>query len=1063
MSEYRGHSINLSRTSSFKARPTPKRSYSCFAPLLVLVNNMEISNPPIPFEEIAGISATHRSKLKSAGIVELTQLYLEKGKLRDSVELASITGLSIQTGLEVRHKGRKHIISLLAEIAAKRKIDPFAILWKIHWLLGIVPSSELREEGLTREYEAIASVSETLESAKAAAIDRIIILLLHRTLFYSGVYDKKVFEQLVSTAEKFQRASLLAYRIAKAKDVLMAVIEAEKPAQQVVALRKTRSSWSQISKALEEREELMGQKIITARRAADSLAVLDISEQHLMDRIKQTMTTTKLRQSQLTQITALMNIAVELHDVVLVASLAERASRIWFELAQGKTGTKLTDHLLRSFRFARTATLYSRVLDDSNKLANLVEHLSHLLSEFPTDNTEALLEVAMGVMNTLVRTIPLLNKQSDGKRILLVTQRIRRIVTTLSKQITDKERRLRLVKLYTSFLQVALTQMEQLGVSEEVYQEGRREIVQTLLTLADAAEKEEQETLLDQAVNHTISILDSVDSKTKVNPLDLEIVSAVAARLARRPREKINEEGQQLMERSHKLNEQIYAQTRDSAVRGQMALQLLLAEVAPDAVGVLSPTPPEKFEKLEEYATTALIGNVKTKQRLNSLKAGAVLVGLLLKQVQNVSGEKQRLRLKHDARDFASKTLAFMPPAEDITGEAYPYALLILRCLSDLVPDEQASADSEWEQLLQKGEQLAMTLAAASSERQETDNQLLAFSAAATATASLASIQPIGPERARLFIRATKQIEKALDAASKTDKPESIEAIVMQYNKIMRSRLSTILDIEKHMSLFDEWSNTCSQAAELLEHSSSKNLAGQVKASCILNTEIPLEFLRLSKGTQDLESAKRKITSLLQKVGKIGGKQQRELASKLERRWAFQLGADAILVAGFRIEATKTGFTLADEKFRISLKISEKITVTSQSFPSSDSFLYLRPISTPNSPIWYELNPALCSVFNESEIYRWLTIDEASETSANIRVELITQQAKTITYSIEMLTIEAPIQNKEGITMRFSDGELQILRVPTKTEYHQQRGKIIFELNVVPETPEPLKLRLELP
>ncbi len=1019
-----------------------------------------ISGPPILLDEI-GLSATLRSKLKTAGIDELSQIFLEEGKLRDVLELASIAGCSIQEGLEIRQKGRRHLIGLLAEIAAKRKIDPLDILWKTHWLLGVVPSGEQRKEGLAKEYEAITSVSETLESAKAEAIDRLIIILLHRTLFISGVYDKKALEQLIAIAEKFQRASLLAYHIVKSKDSLMTVVEAEKPAQQVVALRKTSSSWNQISKVLEERKESMGQKILTARRAADSLAVLDLSEKHLMDRIKQTMTTTKLRQSQLTQITALMNIAVELRDAHLVASLAERASRIWFELAQGKTGSKLIDHLLRSIRFARTASLYNRILDDSDTSARVFDHLSHLLSEFPMEDTKALLETTMAVMNTFVRTIPLLNRQSDEKRILTCTHRILQIVTTLSQRLVEKEKNLRLQKLKTDFLQSILNQLELLGASPEALREGRRELVRALLELEGKAVEAEQKALLDQASLHANKILDSVDPKTQPNPQDLEVVSSVVARLSKRPRGELDRNAQQLMKRSHQINEQIYNQTKDSAIRGQLALQLLLAEMSPDSIGVLSPSSESiQFEKLEEYATTALLENAKTKHRLNALKAGAVLIGLLLRQSYTVSDEKQRQQLKDDARDFTSKTLAFMPPVEEITGEAYPYALLLLRSLNDLVVGEQPTADSEWKALLQKCEHLATTLAAASAKRQDTDNQLLAFSAAAAATASLASIQPSGSERTRLFIRATKQIEKALNVASKKDKPESIAAIIAQYNKIMRSRLSTTIDIEKHMAFFDEWSRTCSQAAELLEQ--SENLAGKVKASCILNTEIPLEFLRLGRGTQDIEKAKRKIASLLRIVEEIGDKQQRELASQLERRWAFQLGADAILVSGFRIEATKTGFTLADEKYRISLKIIESIAIAGTSSPPSDSFLYLRLTSRPDSVVWYDVNPALYSVFNESGIYRWLTIDEASETSAIIRVELNTQQNKAIVYLVEMAASEVPVQDEEGATVRFSDGELRILHTVTTTEYRQQYGKIGIELNVVPEIPETLKMRLEL-
>ncbi len=1028
-----------------------------------MVTILEISDPPIPFDGITELSASHRSKLGNAGIVDVSQLFLSEGKLRDSVELASVTGLPVQEVIGIRQLGRQHLVDFLKQIVAKRKIDPLELLWKIHWLLGIIPRGELRKEGLTQEHASIVSVSDTLESAKATDIDRMIIILLHRTLYDSGVYDKTTFEQLIHISERYQRASLLAYRIAKAKDVLMAVIKAEKPAQQVVALRKTGSSWTQISKILEERTDVLAQKILTARRAADSLAVLDLSEKHLMDRIKQTMTTAKLRQSQLTQITALMNIAVELRDVTLVASLAERASLIWFELAQGKTGNKLKDHLLRSIRFARTATLYNRMLDNSDHSAKLFEHLVHLVSEFPTDDTNALFEVAMGVMNTFERTVPLLNRQADEKRILIFTKRIQRVVAILNKQFTDKDNQLRLMQLYSSFLRAAQEQMEQIGASQAAYQELRREIVRTLLAIADATEKPKQESLLDQAAKYANKILDSFDSKAKVNSQDLEIVSAVAARLAQRPREKLKEEGQQLMARSHKLNEQIYSQTRDPAVRGQMALQLLLAEVSPDAFGVLSPpSSSDKLEKLEEYATTALLENVKSKHRLNALKAGAVLVGLLLKLSQNVKEDKQRLRLKHDARDFASKTLAFMPPAEEITGEAYPYALLLLRSLSDLVHGEQLSVDSEWETLLQKCEHFAITLAAASSKRQDTDNQLLAFSAAATATASLASLHPIGPERTRLFIRATKQIEKALNAAANTDRPESVEAIIAQYDKIMRFRLSAILDIQKQMAFFDEWQRTFSQASELLYQSGSKDVAGLVKASCILNAEIPLEFLRLSKGSQDLETAKRKITSHLQKVIQLGSKQQKELASILERRWAFQLGADAILVSGFRIEATKIGFTLADEKFRTSLKINETVAVTSEQSPSTDSYLYLRPTSRPDSPIWYELDPALYSAFGKSGIFRWLTIEEAAETSATIRVELVTQQSRTITYSIEVLVTEAPIQEKEGATMRFSDGELRVLHAPKTTEYRQQHGKVILELKTKPEIPLSLKLHLEL-
>ncbi|MFX1563742.1 MAG: hypothetical protein ACFFDP_10620, partial [Promethearchaeota archaeon] len=173
---------------------------------------MVVSEPPIPLIKITEISAAYNKKLAKAGLIDLAQLFLHESKLWSAIDLSKATTLSVQETLGIRQKGRQHLSTILAEIAAKRKVEPLELLWKVHWLIGATPSGEGRQEVVTQETAALTTITKTLEHVDAPTIDRILVLLIHRTLIVPPKEMNAELRQLISIAENFQRVSLLAYQ-----------------------------------------------------------------------------------------------------------------------------------------------------------------------------------------------------------------------------------------------------------------------------------------------------------------------------------------------------------------------------------------------------------------------------------------------------------------------------------------------------------------------------------------------------------------------------------------------------------------------------------------------------------------------------------------------------------------------------------------------------------------------------------------------------------------------------------------------------------------------------------
>lgn len=1025
---------------------------------------MVVAEPPIPLSKITEIPASQRKRLANAGLVDFAQLFLYEGKLWSASELATATGLSTREALDIRQKGRKHLSTILTDVAAKRKVEPFELLWKVHWLIGITPSGETRQEIITQEAAALTTIIKTLEHVDAPTVDRILVLLIHRTLIVPAKEMKAELKQLIDIAEKFQRVSLLAYQVGKMKSIILAIAEAEDPVQRIAVLRKVSVQWKQLLQILKKRENIRGQDVVIARQAADSLAVLDLSEQHFMERVQKTMSMKKLRQSQLTHITALMNAAVELRDAYLVTKLADRASQIWFELAQGKQSKTLTDDLLRSLRFARTAIFHSRALDDASNTVKILKHLSHLIGEFPPDKPESLFEAIMGTMKTFISTAPILDRPADEKIILDFLQRMQRVGSILHPQLPDGDECRKLIQLQIEVQQIALAQLEQLGADSSAYSIVYRELIQSLLTLVDTTTTgEEQRSFLEEAVKYANKLLAQAKTKTQPIEQDMAIISAVTSCFSQFPDEDLSDAAEQLIVRSHQLNELLYFESRDPKVRAKLALQLLLSKLSPDPVGLITlPSSSKEFDKLEEYASKALVEHAKVKQKTNALKAGSILVALTLHRVQITTTEEQRRRLKEDARDFADKTFSFMPTPSEITGEEYPFALLLLRSVNDLVHGEKREDDPKWESLLKQGEQLAQMMAKAATKRDDTMNQILALSAAASASAELAALSPPSSQRNRLLTRAITQIQKALTAATSIEKPKTIKAAIAQYNRIMRNRLTATPEIQDQIEIFVDWNNTLRQATKVLEEADANEIAGWLQAYRLLNAEIPATFMQLSHPTFSLDAAKRKIINLLQEVSKRGSQEQAELAKRLERRWTFQLGADTIITSGFRLEDAETSFTLADEQFRISIQVDEHIKIAEKAVEKKHSFPYLRPSTQMDSLIWYETTPVLCAVFGDTGLLRWLAIDEASNDSVTIKLWLVTSRKLSATYTLEIPTEEPPIKTQDGVTIQLSGGKLQFLRQPTTTEHRQDRSILINQIRLEPGQPEPLAIHILL-
>jgi hypothetical protein len=1019
--------------------------------------------PLIPLSDLPDLPAKIRKKMEDQGISDLVHLFLEEGKLQDAVSLAKRMHLTIREVLEARQFGRRHIERILADITAKRKVEPFSLLWKIHWLLGIVPEGEYRNELIALEASAIATILENLETPKAPMIEKLLQLLLHRLLIIPEATLKAELEQLVEVAEKFQRSSLLAYQTTKAKETIIAFADEEEPAKQVVQLRKLTKHWQTLYKTMEERGDEKGKTILSALKSSDDLKILDISERHLKDRLQQTMSTKKLRASQLKHITTAMNVVVELRDAYSTAKFAARASQMWFELAQGKSSNAFTDDLLRSLRFSRTAVFQYRALDDLSGAIRQLDNIIDLIGEIPTEPPASLEEAMTGTLQTLVSTIPLLDRPADQELILRISKRLDTLLTRLMPKLGSADARYTLAKLHVKFQQIAIHQLKQLGASRDVYQTPTRELTQALLRLLEVAPDEEKNTILKTAADYANQLLAVQTSATQTNDRDLEVISQVVHLLSQRPSEKLSESAQKLIKQSTKLNEQLYFQTKDSEIRAQLALQLLLAQVSPDSSGKIRTTFASKdLDKLEDYASTAMLAQVKKRQPVKALQAGSLLVWILLQRIQQSKDVQNKQKLKEDARDFADQTFSFMPASEELTGTAYPFAFLLLRNINALAFDERPADESQWEQLLTQSEQLAQALAKVAALREDHSNEVLALSAAGTATAKLATLTPTSGSQSRLLRRATTQIQKALHAAANNGSTTEIGAVLSQYAQIMRARLQISSMVSDQIPIFEEWNQSYQEGIELLRKTNAEELANQLQASGILNAQIPLSFALLGQGKANFDKVKRSIIELLQEVGQIGSQEQANLAEQLERRWAFQIDDDSLLDSGFRLEAAETSFILADEHFRISLQIEPEVAYEGNVLRNTRTFPYLRPSTQPSDLIWYDSTPILYSTYSDKKVQTWLTLKEPSEKSVSIGFWVLTSADLTATVTLQILATQALSQGPEGVVIQLAGAQIELPQKPIVAEQREGKGILIYEMNVNSRHPEPIRLNIEL-
>jgi len=1022
-----------------------------------------VGQPSIPIVEIANFPAKIRKQMEANGVNELAQLFLAEKKLIDAVKLANLTDISIREALEARQAGRRHMESILANITAKRKVEPLELLWKIHWLIGTVSDGDHRLELLALEGSAISTLLEHLETTQAQTIDKILMLFLHRLLVVPETTLKAEYQQLIDFTEEFQRRSLFAYQITKTKPVLQALSEEPEPTKHIVQMRKLQKCWKSLFQAMKQRGEPQGTTILTALQAMDSLEILDLSEQHLKARIEQTMSTTKLRQSQLTQITTAMNAAVELRDAYSTAKLATRASQIWFELAQGKPGKAFGDDLLRSLRFSRTATFHYRVSDNLSGAVKQLEHLVHLVGEFPSDSPEVLEEAITGVLQTFVNTIPLLDRPADETFLLRASKRVDTIISRLIPQLPSRESRYQLAQLHVQFQQTVIKQLQQLGTEPAEYKVLNREFIQALLRLADSAPDEEKQELLNTATEHTTQIIAESKQIAKISEQDLEVISAVASHLAQYPAEKLSEPAKQLLEQTHQLNEQLYFQTKDSQIRAQLALQLLLTKTTPDSSGkILATFPSKELDKLEEFASTALVANVKAKKRNETLKAGSVLVWIVIQRLREIQDPNEVSKLKDDARDFVEKTFTFTPSSTEMTSETFPFGFLLLRDINELVHDERPEEDSHWEQLLTQSEQFAQTLAKAASSRGDTTSQILALSAAGTATAKLATITPSSTQRSRLLRRATTQIQKALQAASTQGNPRDIEAALSQYDQLMHARLAMTTSIPAQLPIFEEWNQTYIEAITALETTDVSDSVNRLQAYRILNAQIPIKFSLLSQGKVNIDTVRRQLTELLQEAGQIGSPEQTKLAQQLERRWAFQLGEDSLLASGFRLEDTETNLTLADEHFRFSLQFELHLDINGQATQKLRSFPFLRISQQPNDLIWYDETPILCSAYSNEGIYTCLFLQNPSENNVDIGLWLFAAEELTATVTFRILAVEALSQDSEGVAIQLAGAQVHFSKQPVVAERRETKGVLLYELSLKPSHPEKLPMNIQI-
>jgi hypothetical protein len=637
------------------------------------------------------------------------------------------------------------------------------------------------------------------------------------------------------------------------------------------------------------------------------------------------------------------------------------------------------------------------------------------------------------------------------------------LLARLLPKLDSQENRYALAKLHVKFQQIALLQLKHLGAPPETYQTLNHEFIQALLRLADAAPEEEKDTLLNTSAEYAGHLIPKISTTTKVSEQDLEVVSSVTQQLAQRPPENLSDAALRLMEQSNQLNENLYFQTKDPKIRAQLALQLLLSRVAPDYSGKVTASFPTKdLDKLEDYATTAMVEQVKGRKKVQALKAGSLLVWILLQRIQILNTAQEVQKLKNDARDFADQTFTFMPPSSKLTGEAYPFAYLLLRGVSALVYDERPTDESQWEALLTQSEELAQTLAKASAVRGDTRNEVLALSAAGTATAKLATITSSRSSQTRLLRRATTQIEKAFQASAKEGTPADIEAVLSQYNQLMRSRLSVTSALSAQIPVFEEWDSTYKEGVEALQQIGAGDAANRLQASRILNTQVPRAFTLLNQGKETLDSVRRRLTELLHEASQIGSKEQAELATQLERQWAFQLSDDSILDSGYRLEDAETSFTLADEHFRISLEVKTEVAIEGQVLRKTGTFPYLRPSTQPTEFIWYDITPILCRTYSSEKLQTWLTLQNPTKDTVSIGYWLIPSENITATITLQVLATDALSQGPEGVMIQLAGAQVELPRKPAVAEHRDTKGLLIYELNLDARFPDKIGLNIQI-
>jgi hypothetical protein len=814
---------------------------------------------------------------------------------------------------------------------------------------------------------------------------------------------------------------------------------------------------------MEDRGKETGKTIVTALQSRDDLKVLDISEQHLKDRLQQTMSTKKLRQSQLKHLTTAMNAAIELRDAYSTVKLATRASTLWFEMAQGKSDKAFGDDLLRSLRFARTAVFNYRALDDIAGAVKQLDHILRLIGEIPSDPPEILEEATTGALKTLISTIPLLDRPADQNLILRISKQLDRILARLIPKIEAPESRHELAKLHVKFQQIALHQLQQLNATPETSQAIHRELIQALLRLTEASPEAEKDTLLDTAAKYATQLIPEVSPSTKITDKNLEVVSQVTQQLSQRPAATISDSANQMMERSNQLNEHLYFQTKDPKIRAQLALQLLLSTVTPNSSGQVSVSFPTKdLDKLEDYATTAMLAKVKEREQAKTLKAGSLLVWILLQRLAKVTVTQEVNKLEKDALEFAQQTLTFMPAADKITKSAYPFAFLLLRNINALIHHEHPAEEPQWEKLLTESENLAQTLAKAAAAQGDTHNEILALSAAGTATAKLATLSTSASSQSRLLLRASTQIEKALKAAAKEENPSTIEAVLSQYSQLMRTRLTTSPTVSTQIQIFKEWDQTYQEGIEALEGSDAAEIANQLQASRILNSQVPLAFTVLAQGKDKIDSVRRQLTELLHEASQIGSKEQALLATQLERQWAFQLGDDSILDSGFRLEDAETSFTLADEHFRISLQVEPEISIDGQVQRKERTFPNLRSSTKPTDFIWYEITPILCSTYEGDRIQSWLALQNPGENNVSIGFWLNASGDLATTVTLQILGVDGLSQDPDAVMIQIPGAQVELPRLPVVAEHREAKGILIYELNLTNRSPDTITMNIEI-